>query len=200
MRAAVKRRLVTLAAAASLVLFSAAAVMLLVAGTRYLSGSPASSRPTRPTPGVSRLEPLLAFEVNRRWGYRDTAGNVVIPPTFDDVQDRFEEEFAYARLDGQRGLIDRHGAWHVGPREWMIGPYREGRAAICIAENGYKWGFIDSSGAVVIPAQYDAVREFSGGVAQVGNQTTLSKVRTTFADVGIDVDWHYIDRDGNRVE
>jgi hypothetical protein len=189
---AVKRRLATLAAAASL---------LLATGSWWFRKSPPSHRPTRPTPDVARLRPLVAFEVNRRWGYRGPDGDVVIPPTFDDVQDRFEEEFAYGRLDGRRGLIDRRGEWHVGPRDWNIGLYRESRAAIGMAtKDGYKWGFIDSEGAVVIPARYDAVREFSGGVAQVGNETTLSKVRTTFADIGIDVDWHYIDRDGNAVD
>ena len=195
MQPAVKRRPSTLAAAALLL------VLVLAAGTWWLRKSPPSSRPERPTPDVARLQPLVAFEVNGRWGYRGASGDVVIPPTFDAVQERFAEDFAYARLDGRRGLINRRGEWHVGPRDWNIGPYREGRAAIVMAtENGYKWGFIDSEGAVVIPARYDAVREFIGGVAQVGNETGMSRLRTTFADVEIDVDWHYIDRDGNAVE
>lgn len=51
------------------------------------------------------------------------------------------------------------------------------------AEEARHWGFIDESGAVVVPLAYDEVRDFSGGYAAVRR----------------DQRWGFIDRDGTEV-
>lgn len=180
--------------------FIAVAGALAAVSFQCLGNGPAT-RPVRPTPDVVRLDPLTPVEISGRWGYANTDGEIVIDPVFDDVQEAFTEDRAYARVGRLRGFIDRDGKWRAGPKEWNIGEYKEGRAKVgrYVGEE-FKWGFIDGDGNEVIPPQWDAARWFVGGVAQVGNETWISRIKTSFADINMDVDWHYIDRDGNRVE
>ncbi|MEX0718930.1 MAG: WG repeat-containing protein [Planctomycetaceae bacterium] len=180
--------------------------LVLVAALAALSlrcaGDDSTTMPPRPPRrDAARLEPLSAVEVDGRWGYADAEGKIVIAPAFDVVQDTFADDRAYVRVGGLRGLIDRSGQWRAGPKDWNIGTYHEGRAAIGrYVGDHYQWGFIDGDGNEVVSPQWDAVGEFEGGVAQVGNETLISRIKTSFADVGIDVDWYYIDRNGDKVD
>jgi hypothetical protein len=59
----------------------------------------------------------------------------------------------------------------------MVLDFSEGLAAVC---KGFKWGYVDTAGNVVIPYQYDDADSFSNGVARVG------------IEEGEEFDWHYI--------
>jgi hypothetical protein len=79
------------------------------------------------------------------WGYVDKAGQMVVPPRFTDV-------------DGGAQLY----AYSADPSP--AGPFSAGLAAVH-TEAG--WGFIDMTGAWVIPAQFEQAGAFAEGVAAV---------------------------------
>jgi hypothetical protein len=145
-------------------------------------------------------EGLARFERDGSWGYIDTAGHVVIEPTFPWAEE-FHEGFAHVQvtglqlgINGRWGFIDRSGTV-VGSPEYAetfgeksnIGvggdesAFHEGLAMVF---SNYKYGFIDATGKVIIPVEFDYAGPFSEGLAPVG-------VRT-----GNDTRWGYVSRDG----
>lgn len=117
--------------------------------------------PTPEPPKVSRAGRLIPFLSNGLWGYKNTAGEVALPPAFSAANE-FEEEVAFAAQDGLYGLIDRNGLWLAEPAWSAFLPFSEGRAAVL---SGEKWGFIDEAGAVVIDYQFREVGSFACGRA-----------------------------------
>jgi hypothetical protein len=115
---------------------------------------------------------LLPVKVSGKWGYVNGTGQLVINPQFD-----YAEEF------------------------------QEGRAGVCLGKpcdfwdtysnsptvpNTSQWGFIDTSGKVVITPQYPEVSAFSEGVAEVCTGDCSAKPTQPFSR-------GYIDRDGKMV-
>jgi WG containing repeat len=85
------------------------------------------------------------------------------------------------RASGRSGYLDRRGGVAVEPKFDVAWQFSEGLAAVNFGakwqkggisrpvKEGGKWGFIDKTGRLVIPAQYESVdyRGFSDGLAQV---------------------------------
>lgn len=107
------------------------------------------------------------FEVvkGEKHGYINQEGTLVIPITL-------EGSYLIDFSEGYASFVER-----VKPEV--------GRA---------RWGFIDTSGAVVISPQFDFVREFSEGLAAVAfpNQQVCS-------DCDTDLDWGFINKSGKLV-
>lgn len=136
-------------------------------------------------------EGLGEVEINGKWGFINSSGQVIIKPKFNQVIYPFTEGFAvvrtgaiietkrageFGRLAGKCLYIDKRGRtiWeHPGPGE----PFSEGLAAVYVgakwgilSESFFgaeaKWGFINSRGEMVIPAKYyDVHFLFSEGLA-----------------------------------
>jgi hypothetical protein len=97
---------------------------------------------------VGRLPDSGSVPVNRKWGYIDRNGKIVITPRFDDAYP-FSEGLARVNIGGRQ--------------EWSgDGP----QARLTMIEGG-KWGYIDPSGKLVIPAFFDWASDFSEGLAAV---------------------------------
>lgn len=77
---------------------------------------------------------------------------------------------ALAAGDTQRGVLTYTQA--IAPQYEAASYFSEGLAPV--KQNG-KWGYIDQSGAVVIPFQYDRAYDFNEGYAIVGNRLGESK-------------------------
>jgi hypothetical protein len=104
---------------------------------------------------------LAAFAVKHKCGYFDRQGKVVVDPKYDDVKE-FSEGLAAVN----------QGAKSLGfPRPSL--------------REGGKWGFIDKTGRLVIPLQFDRVdrKGFSDGKALVES----------------DGKWSFIDKTGKVV-
>jgi len=68
------------------------------------------------------------------------------------------------KKDGKYGFADEGKV--VIPCQWMVAwPFSEGLAAV--ADDNWKWGFIDKTGKVVIPCQWKDARFFHEGLAAV---------------------------------
>src|SRR5262245_6233806 len=105
--------------------------------------------------GAQASPPLFRIEQNGRYGYIDNTGRVVVEPQFV-FGSEFKGDFAQVYVCGRMVSMDAKGNLlpHV-------------RAKLEARKIGDKFGFVDASGQLIIPAQYDEARWFSEGLAAV---------------------------------
>jgi hypothetical protein len=126
-------------------------------------------------------EGLAAVQVGDKWGFVDPNGRIVIAPRFDNAF-YFYEGVASVNIASGDFLIDRKG-------KVITAKFGKFEPALNIAEGrvpmsrGDHFGFLDFRGQEVIAPIYDAIREFSGGLARASK----------------DGKWGYIDRYGKVV-
>lgn len=85
-----------------------------------------------------------------KWGFIDKSGNLVIPYKLDDV------------------CVDTYGGFDDPSFSYFLPkPFRNFSEGLCAARMGAKWGYIDKTGAEVIPAQFDSAGVFVDGLACV---------------------------------
>jgi len=116
-----------------------------------------------------------------KYGYIDKYGNTVIPFEYDGATD-FSEGLASVMKGQENFFIDKSGKVVISSIPHILGgDFHEGLAAVhlpgetesvtvngkTITVAGAKYGFIDKSGALVIPTEYDHVLPFSEGLAAV---------------------------------
>ena len=90
---------------------------------------------------------VVAFQDGKKWGLKDLSGNVVMPATYDKIEE-FKEGLAAVNKGGKMKQ----------QQEFLL--------TIDVFAGG-KWGFIDMDGKEIVPCKYDKVEGFSGGVAAV---------------------------------
>ena len=127
------------------------------------------------------LETGIAAVVDQSgWAYIDRFGRVLVrdPFLFDNGPDEFSDGLA-RYWDGQNiGFFDRQGKIRIKANPSFKRPFTEGYAAFCHGCSletdgehsrwtGGKWGYITTTGAVVLPAEFDAVSPFKNGVARI---------------------------------
>jgi len=126
---------------------------------------------------------LALVQVKGKWGCIDMNGGFVIRPQYDRL-DMFSEDRAAARIGRKCCYLGRGGqtVLELGDRPEITycSSFQEGLALVRTADG---WGFIDATGAQVIPAKYAEARSFSAGLAavRVGDR------------------WGFIDRNGKMV-
>jgi hypothetical protein len=116
-------------------------------------------------------------------GYIDREGKLVIPISLEGT---------YV-LHFSEGLVSY--SERVKPEPTKL-PYTDQNGKLRIHRQE-KWGFIDTSGAVVINVQFDAVENFSEGLAAVAFDT--DKTRHDSFDCSLDQHWGFIDKTGKAV-
>ncbi len=95
-------------------------------------------------------------EKNKKWGYVDTNGDLVVEPRYD-LACGFHENLAAVQRNGRWGFINMRGEEVISPTYENTGYFKNGLA---ISEFGGKWGWINNKGEVVVPFAYDWVMEF----------------------------------------
>ena len=103
-------------------------------------------------------------------GYRDINGKIVVAPEYEWVSDFGAERLAKVRKNGLYGFIDEFGTEVVKPAYRNVNSFSEDLAAVQV---GIKWGYVNKSDSIVIPAIYDFTMLFYNGLALVrtGNKT-----------------------------
>ena len=103
------------------------------------------------------------------WGYANADGELVIAPTYADVQP-FRDSVAWVRRQERQTweLIDESGKLLIDASAgWLgVGSFSEGLAWVSRDGSG-NWVAIDKSNRVVISTGFDDVRPFRRGVAPV---------------------------------
>jgi hypothetical protein len=102
-------------------------------------------------------------ELNGKYGFIDSDGNVVVPLIYVWAS-KFSEGRASVELNYQYGFIDLDGNVVMSPRYGWASDFHEGRAIVKL--NG-KYGVIDLEGNEVVPLRYDFIEHFHKGRAIV---------------------------------
>ena len=115
----------------------------------------------------------IAIVTNRKYGYINTKGEIVIRAQFDNAAP-FKNGIAQVWLGanndpqnydrGKVGLIDKSGEVIIEPQFDAVGDFSEGLA---LAKIGKKWGYINLNGELVIKPQFEFALNFSEGLAAV---------------------------------
>ena len=131
-------------------------------------------------PATSQAQTLLAQAKpagSDLWGYINEKGDQVIPPAFKScfrftesgyaaVSDPDTKEDYFIDTKGQRLKTEVSGFEHMsGLGGGDQQGFHFGLAAVRV---GKKWGFMDMTGKMVIPAKYDKVDAFEGPFTMVG--------------------------------
>ncbi|MCM1139984.1 MAG: WG repeat-containing protein [Muribaculum sp.] len=87
---------------------------------------------------------LASVRNNGLWGYIDTHGNEIIPPSFEDISHNgFHDELCPASINKKWGFINKSGKWIIEPIYDWARDFSEGFAAVSL--NG-QLGFVDKFG------------------------------------------------------
>jgi hypothetical protein len=112
---------------------------------------------------AQKLEPALIQTMGgEKIGYKNPAGQVVIKPRFEEAN-VFLNGYATVRIAGRWGMIDSTGREILPLKYRELDYFVEGLAGASL--DGKKFGFVNTTGTVVIPFTFDGVGSFSEGRA-----------------------------------
>lgn len=118
--------------------------------------------------------------------YFDRTGKQISPPLgYGPRSNSFSEGLVPVEIKGKTGFMDRTGKIVIEPQFEAAEDFREGLAPVRVhseettwcpreptgARAGFtnKWGYIDKTGKIVIPPQYESAEPFSEGLAAIKN-------------------------------
>ena len=90
---------------------------------------------------------LARVKLNKKWGYIDTTGNVVVAPKYNEVEN-FSNGMARVRLGQKWGLLDVSGKEIIKPTFDWIYDFVNGKAKVKL--NGQEY-YMDKNGNRVDP-------------------------------------------------
>ena len=126
------------------------------------------------TNGVRTEQRLAVCRLNGKYGIVNSEGKQIQPMAFDelrkDVSDPSSKELPdmgsardlHVRIGDKWGILTADGEQLVEVKFDSVGVFHDGLAVVKAAE---RYGYIDRSGAIVIPIQWMAAYDFSEGLA-----------------------------------
>lgn len=132
------------------------------------------------------LDDLAPVRVDRKWGYIDTAGRMVIEPRFQAAAEFHE---GIARVQIWEKVVCTSGEFTKdNAPEYAFRLLEDDPSDLpgCFPQGGH-FGFIDKTGALVIPARFFVAEDFAEGMAAVRVEESR------------DSKYGYIDRTGGFV-
>jgi WG containing repeat len=109
------------------------------------------------------LDGMCLVKYEKKWGYLDTKGKLVIKAKYDDAS-YFNNGFASAKMGDKFFVINKMGDEIVVPSQVIdMNEFAEGLAPFRSATK--EFGFIGTDGKIAIPARYESVGYFSNGLA-----------------------------------
>jgi len=98
---------------------------------------------------------LIKVRKDGKWGYINSAGEVIVPICYEAISDFDKFGLAKVRHDGKWGLVDRKGNVILPTVYDALDDFdKNGMARACYKG---KWGCIKRNGDVVIPFEYEAI-------------------------------------------
>jgi hypothetical protein len=152
-------------------------------------------------------EGLAAVCKDEKWGYINTSGKVVLPLKYGYVGS-FQNGLAKVDLSPDPyvwddAYINIKGEVIISSAEYSyINDFNEGFAAVRSASDK-KWGFINTSGELVVPLIYEDVSDFRDGIARIETLTEKIPIgqwaggSTIYHNV---YSYKYIDTRGNEIK
>lgn len=151
-----------------------------------------------PQPAKKSADPELGLDANavpmvRRWGLIDATGAVVTPPYLLQLGS-FSEGLAPAITEVSNslwGYVDHSGKLVIPQQFTEAHAFREGRAVVHASWGG--WGAIAPTGKWLLEPDFDALGDFSGGLAPAyrepkvaDNESMATKLFTAGPEVEAD--------------
>jgi hypothetical protein len=131
-----------------------------VSSATVLAQAPSSS-PAKATPDVP---PLYPIRLNVQFGYMDRSGKIIVTPQFQRAWD-FHNGMARILSDTKgRGIIDATGKLTFLSQFVWIRNFSEGLAEVGIWDGSNKSGYIDTTGALVIPATWASLGDHNASL------------------------------------
>ena len=115
----------------------------------------------------------IGNEKNLEYAFIDTTGRIVIRTDASPSEKGFSSGVAVllAKSSSSSYYIDKKGKW-IGGYYDRAEDCTEGLCAVRMESMGSNhWGYISTSGAIVIKGQYDWANPFTNGIARVGMMT-----------------------------
>ncbi len=112
--------------------------------------------------GIGNAQSLFPFKSEGLWGYIDTNGTVIIPPTYP-MAGFFYEGLAYTQLGDALGFIDVTGKEVIKSKYSAAFNFNEGFASVVELED---WGIINTKGEMVIEPKFKHPVQFHNGLAR----------------------------------
>lgn len=150
---------------------------------------------------------LVAYEDTSKadgWGFKDTSGQIVIPPEYSTVfADSFINDITFVvkksdgKQDDESGIIaiDKQNKFVLKPFIFDNGPDYLQEDVFRFTENG-KMGFADKNGKKVIPAKYTFVESFQEGFAAFCEGCKKENMGEHWRMVG--GKWGFMDKNGKE--
>ena len=143
----------------------------------------------------------VPFEENKRWGYKDYMGNVIVPPKYRHAAE-FNDGMAQVISDddGRRadlcGFINMVGEEVIPCTYFSAGYFKEGAAIVSLATHTDEdiCTFIDKNGNRLFDKEFVSARNFSEGYAVVLKEGHISPLA-----MEKNQKWSYIDKTGDFV-
>ncbi len=151
---------------------------------------------------------LIAYEDTSKsegWGFKDTSGQIVIPPQYSAVfEDSFINDIAFVvkksedKQDTENGIIaiDKQNKFILKPFIFDNGPDYLQEGLFRFTENG-KMGFADVNGKKVIKAKYTFAEAFQEGFAAFCEGCKKENMGEHWRMVG--GKWGFIDKNGKEI-
>lgn len=114
-------------------------------------------------------EGLIAVMVDKKIGFANISGKLIIDAKFDWVDD-FSQGLAIVKFNGKFGAIDKKGNFVIQAKFEAIKNFKENVAAVCLND---KWGFVDKKGKIIIKAKYDFIDDKDDEMVMFGSKRGL---------------------------
>lgn len=130
---------------------------------------------------------LIAVQKNKKWGFIDKYGHVVVPCVFDEVGGFFDAADAEGEVLGavkkgkKWGLINKNGRLVVPFEYDQFWRFSDGLATVV---KDRKVGYINTAGELAIPLQFKTGNDFYSGFARVEDDNGWHVINKTGAIVG----------------
>ena len=128
---------------------------------------------------------LFPVQIQGKYGYIDSTGKIVIQPKFDSAKKfhdglalvtiearniEIEKDLPPIKMGGKEGFIDKKGNFIIAPGKYrFVGNFSEGLASVWIDSPCDRscYGYIDTTGKIVIPQQFQTAGTFQNGTVDV---------------------------------
>lgn len=114
-------------------------------------------------------EGLAVVRIQENWGAIDTAGEFIIPPSFEKTAKKFSQGLLAYQEGLFWGFIDKTGKSVIAPQYensyFIEYGFRENLALV----KKNSWQFIDKKGFALLNIKYNAQKPFSEGLAAIQN-------------------------------
>jgi hypothetical protein len=112
---------------------------------------------------------LLCIRQGSKWGALNTEGKITVPAKYDNLA-TFSGGYSIANIGDKYMVVDKEGNEFPIDEPGIKGVKHFSEGLAPVKGKDSNWGFVDTSGELVISPKYSTAGYFSGGLAWVRDQ------------------------------